>query len=65
MLGKNVIEAALSLYKLLKTTSWTILDQQVEFVLILKRLVELDDRWVVKVCENASLDKDLFNSTFV
>ena len=62
---QRIVERSLPLEKVKQAAFRTVLDQQVQLVLILKRLVKLDDRWMVQACKNAALDKDLLDPTLV
>ena len=65
MLRESVIDRALALEEFDETASGAILNQQVQLVLVLKGLEKLYDRGVVEIRQNATLDKNLFDSTFI
>ena len=63
--SQSIVERSLPLKEVQQAAFWTVLNQQVQLVLILKRLVKLDDRWMVQTCKYTSFYKDLFNPSFV
>ena len=65
VLGQYVVEATLPLNEVQEASFGAVLDEQIQLVMTLERLVELDNRGVVKTCEDASFDKDFLNSSLV
>ena len=65
MFGQYVVETTLPLNEVQEAALGAVLDQQIQLVMTLERLVELDNRGVVKTSEDASFDKDFLNPSLV
>ena len=65
VLGQYVVEATLPLDEVQEAAFGAVLDQQIQLVMTLERLVEFDNRGVVKTSKDASFDKDFLNPSLV
>ena len=63
--GQYVIETSLPFEEVQEAAFGAVLDQQIQPVMTLERLIKLDNRGVVETCKDASLDKDFLNPSLV
>ena len=65
VLSQYVVKRTLPLQEIQEAALGAVLDKQIKLVMTLERLVELDNRGVIKAGKDASFDKDFLNPSFV
>lgn len=65
VLCKQIFQTSLPFEKLRQAALWTILDQHIQLVLVLERLVKLYHCWIFQARKYASFDKHLLDPALI